>query len=236
MPTDPVAALLYVSLLLPGVAFVWSYEGHRPTVKRSAFRETASVVIASVASLGTVFVLTYLLSFLSPPVAAYLHSFVTKPDELIARDTQLFIGVVLGLLTVSTALGLAYGSASAFQALKRFRAWAYKRATRKELKVFERGLSAWSAAFEAEPEHYVNVGVQLKSGAWIQGGLDSYTQSADEGPDRAMTLNGTIECRLPGSDDLIELEGVGMIVVTASEIDFMTVSYEPKSAPDVEDS
>lgn len=225
MPTEPIAAIIYVCLLLPGIAFIWNFEGHRPSIKRSVFRETATVVIASAASLLSVFICVYVTGFLSTAVQRGLLQFFVDPVGLFKSDSQRFIGVLLAGATASVALGAFYGSATAHKwfrsAIQRLYALF-----RKDMPSIERGLSAWSAAFDALPRHDVRIGAQLKSGTWIQGNLYTFNQDGHDGPDRALTLSGEIFYRLADSDHVRELEGFSMVVLQASEIEFMTVGHE----------
>ncbi|QHC54512.1 DUF6338 family protein [Rathayibacter tanaceti] len=47
LPTSIWGVALYVFALFPGIAFIFDHEGHRPVSKRSALRETATVVFVS---------------------------------------------------------------------------------------------------------------------------------------------------------------------------------------------
>jgi hypothetical protein len=224
MPTEPIAAVIYVCLLLPGIAFIWNLEGHRPSIKRSVFRETATVVIASAASLLSVFIFIYLTGFFNTTVQRELLQFFVDPAGLLKSDSQRFIGVLLVGTVASVILGAFYGSATAH---KWFRGAVQRLYLlfRRDMPSIERGLSAWTAAFDALPGHAVTVGAQLKSGTWVQGNLYTFNQDGHDGPDRALTLSGNIVYRLADSDQERMLEGFSMLVLQASEIEFMTVGH-----------
>lgn len=228
MPTEPVAALLYLCLLLPGIAFIWNYEGHRPSIKRSVFRETATVLIASAASLVSVFIVFYIAGFYFESFRKALQQFFIDPQAQLRADSQAFFGVVLVSMIAAVVLGAFYGSATAHADVKAIRRWISK-VRRKSTPTMERGLSAWSAAFESMPDHHVNLGVQLKSGTWIQGRLFTYNQDGDDGPERALTLNGGILYRLSNGENVNELEGFSMAVVHASDIEFLAVGHERRA-------
>lgn len=230
MPTEPIAALLYICLLLPGIAFVWQYEGHSSTVKRSAFRETAVVVIASAVSLVMVFMIHYLLAFFFSPLRVGIQKFFLDPQELFREDSQLFAGVMLASFTAAVALGAFLGSATASGLQKKCRS-AWLKLRKIESETVERGQSAWNTAFEMVPDHKVIVGVQLKSGAWIQGVLRSFSRTGDETPDRAFTLTGEIWYRRADGVDVHRLEEHGTVVIQAPEIDYLTVGYEEPENP-----
>jgi hypothetical protein len=226
LPTEPIAALLYICLLLPGVAFVWSYEGHRSLVKRSAFRETASVVIASVASIVVVFLVHYVLGFLWEPAAKTLREFFLDAGKLFRDDSQLFLGVVLFDLLLAILVGLFLGSRPA-DALRRGLQARWRKVWNRDSNVIDREQSGWLEAFRARHDERIHVGIQLKSGAWLQGILYSYTKTGDEVPERALVLSGRVHYRAAGGENMYPLEGFSSVVVQAAEIDHLMVGYEP---------
>ncbi|WP_156037188.1 DUF6338 family protein [Arthrobacter sp. UNC362MFTsu5.1] len=227
MPTEPIAALLYICLLLPGVAFIWSYEGHRSLMKRTAFRETAAVVIASVTSIVAVFLVHYLLGFFWEPAAKSLREFFLEPGKLFREDSQLFLGVVLVDLLAAILVGLFLGSRPADTLRRKLQTLWRKALNRDDADVMDREQSGWLEAFRAAPDERIHVGIQLKSGAWLQGILWSYTKTGDEVPERALTLRGRIHYRMAGSENLHAMEDFSTVVVQAAEIDHLMVGYEP---------
>lgn len=229
MPTEPLAAVLYICLLLPGIAFLWSYEGHASIVKRSVFRETAIVVVASAASLLSVLVLHHLASFAFQPLRIVIRQFFTDPAVLFRSDSQLFLTVVFADLALAVALGFFYGSNVANRMLRNAKGFWYK--FRKKDTPFDRGQSGWNTAFEMYPDHRVVVGVYLKSGAWLQGTLKTWTHTAEETGERALTLTHDLMYRSPDSEVAHALEGYSIIVVQASEIDYLTVGYIESDSP-----
>jgi hypothetical protein len=231
VPTEPIPALLYVCLLLPGIAFIWRYEGHSSTIKRSAFRETSAVVIASAASLVAVFVIHYVLAFFSEPFRTTLREFFVDPGELFRQDSQLFFGIVLGDLALAVAFGAFFGSAAASRLQKS--SWAgWLRLWKKKPATLERNQSAWNAAFERFPDHKVIVGVHLKSGNWVQGVLDTHSRSGDESPDRAFTLVGDLWYQTATGEEAHKLESHAAVIIQAPEIDYLTVGYQRPTADD----
>lgn len=161
-------------------------------IKRSAFRETAAVVIASAASIVAVFIIHYVLAFFFEPARSTLRQFFIEPGELFRQESQLFFGIILADLALAVSFGAFFGSASASRLLK----WCWTswlRLRKKEPAAIERGQSARNTAFEMLPDHKVIVGVHLKSGAWLQGALKSFSRTGDETPDRAFTLTGPVK-------------------------------------------
>jgi hypothetical protein len=181
-----------------------------------------------------VFLLHYVLGFFVEPVRAALRQFFIDPSELFRDDSQLFFGVVLLDLGLAVAFGFVFGSAIASRLLKKTcNTWLKWR--NKEPNTIARGQSAWITAFDRKPDYKVIVGAQLKSGAWVQGVLDSFSRSGDEIPDRAFTLSGEIYYRMAGSDNVHRLDYHGALIVQASEIDYLTVGYEEPDNPEASD-
>lgn len=229
MPTEPLAALLYVCLLLPGIAFIWNYEGHRPVIRRSAFRETAHVVIASAVSIVSVFSLHYIAGFFFDSAREFLRSLFLDPGNLFRMDSQLFFGMMLGDLTMAVAFGAFFGSRSADTARRWMRSKWYA-LKKQKLPSLDRGLSAWGALFEVPSDVAVHLGIQLKSGNWVQGRLLTYNGDGHDGPDRALTLRGDLGYMRADGENLHDIPDSQMIV-QASEIDYMTVGYQHSEDP-----
>lgn len=231
MPTEPIAALLYVCLLLPGIAFIWRYEGHSSTIKRSAFRETSAVVIASAASLVAVFIIHYVLAFFWEPARTTLRQFFLDPGGLFRQDSQLFFGIILTDLALAVTFGAFFGSVAATRLMKA--AWAgWLWLWNKKPAALERNQSAWNAAFERFPDHKVIVGVHLKSGSWIQGVLDTHSRTGDETPDRAFTLVGDLWYQTASGKKAHRLESHAAVIIQAPEVDYLTVGYQLPTAED----
>lgn len=67
----------------------------------------------------------------------------------------------------------------------------------------------------------VMVGVQLKSGIWVQGAHDGHSDVEEENGDRQLILRSPLKYRLKDDDKLEELAPFDRVVISASEIDFM---------------
>ncbi|MEV7649105.1 DUF6338 family protein [Arthrobacter sp. NPDC089319] len=59
-------------------------------------------------------------------------------------------------------------------------------------------MSGWAYAQSKDPTAKIMVSVQMKSGLWIFGQLDSFNPDANDGPDRSMVLSGQLSHRPPG--------------------------------------
>ena len=221
MPNNAVSLALYVFALFPGVAFAFMSEGHRPIAKRSALRETAAVISVSVLCDSVVLLLLIAVSLFVPPLAKTLEFAFQKGDAFVASNVQWLFPSLLGLLTVATLLGAVLGSKRAYEAgLKKL--WTSS--------LVNRDASAWGIAVAlADDDDKIQLGIQLKSGTWVQGQLHHFDNAGDGDPTRALVLTGELKHRPIGVADQVDVSGYGLIVVEAGEIDFLMVGYEPQS-------
>ena len=71
----------------------------------------------------------------------------------------------------------------------------------------------------------VLVGVQLKSGSWLQGIHNAHSDVAEHSSDQQLILSSPLRYRSAGDGDLLKFEDFDRLVVRASEIDYLT-SFE----------
>lgn len=216
MPTEPLAALVYVFLLVPGISYAYQSEKHRPRGLRSAFRETATVVVASSIFLVTVLALTLLTSVFVPELSDWVREFIARPDQLLATNPRGTTAILLAGLGVATAMGLYFGS----KAGHNFLHWI----TGGDGKI-KYHTSAWDTVFTLHPTAAVMVTVQLRSGNWVYGRLHEYSPSPIEDGDRAMILVSPIYFRGTNASEISELQNAQAMVIQASEIDYLTTQY-----------
>ena len=216
MPTEPLAALVYVFLLVPGIAYSFASEKHRASGKRSAFKETATVVVVS--SICVVILLSIILavSLFLAPVRDWASAFIATPNELVKEHPLGVLGIIIIFLLSASVLGLLLGQ----KATQNFVRGLLHRDDH-----IEPDVSGWWKSFELIPEATKRVSVQLKSGRWVSGELRSYNPSPDESQDRSLVLVGRINFRGPGDPREQVLENVQSVVIQASEIDYLGVSY-----------
>lgn len=222
MPTEPLAALVYIFMLVPGIVFVHKSEMHRPTIRRSIFRETSAVIVVSAVCFAAVALVAFIWSFFDGEVANLFYQFLTSPDALLKKDPQLLVAVVLSSLLIATAVGFSMGTKGFQSGLDQLMGGA---------DAINRTHSGWAEAFELYPAAEVVVGVQLKSGTWVQGQMYTYNPLPHDDPDRSLTLTGNIRYRTQNMDETASFEGLTMLIIQASEIDFLAVGHnEPVQA------
>ncbi len=210
MPTDLIGVAFYVLLILPGVMFAISRERHRPRIKQSAFRETATAIFVSTAIAASVGFTVAIASLLSPPVHSEVVRFLEDP-ALYARER--FEGfVIFGFVLLSAATWAAWWLGS-----KRADDLIFAR------RAEDPNRDSWGYVFTRKPEARNFAGVRLKEGTWVQGFVDTYGNVGEEGMPKALTLIGAIGIRPPGGE-LEPYEGE-VLVLKDAEILYMTVTY-----------
>lgn len=218
MPTTLAGLALYVLTLSPGLAFVFAREGHRPTVRRSVFRETATVILVSAVCDAIVAAGVAFASFFWPELFAVLRRLAIEDQPFIAGHLAALFLITCGLIVVATVLGWLAGTKRIHTLISR-RAWGAS--------LIERDASAWGVAFDlGEVTDRVLVGVQLKSGWWLEGVLYAFDNAGDADPHRTITLTGDLKSRAPASDQLNAISGYGTLIVEAGDIEYVLVGYE----------
>ncbi len=209
MPTDLVGVGFYLLLILPGVVFAMSRERHRPRVKRSAFRETATAIFVSTAIVSLFALLFAVGSVASADVHREVQRFLLDPATYARQHFEPF--VIFGLLCL---------------ALAAWAAWWLGGPTAQRL-VFGRSddpdRESWGYVFNRKPEARNFAGVQLTDGTWVQGFVDTYGNVGEEGMPKALTLIGQISIR-PAGGELEAFDGE-VLVVKDSDILYLTVTY-----------
>ncbi|UTM47247.1 DUF6338 family protein [Glutamicibacter mysorens] len=217
MPTDPFSAIIYVLLLVPGIVYTRQIERRRTTGKLSVFRETASVVIASSASIFMVWAVVVLLSLI-PSVFPWVSVMVSDPDSVRTEKPIVYSGLLMGLLFLSVLFGYLGGQPW----MAKFFSWLNEREG--DIKLHR---SAWSVAFEAPKGTYVILSVQFKNGDWLQGPLHHSNPSPDETDDRSLMVEGPILFRSAEADEANVLDQEQTVIISASEIRYLSVMKDP---------
>lgn len=216
MPTTIAGIALYIFSLFPGVAFIFAREGHQPTAKRSVLRESATIVLVSTICEVLLALILVLVSIFVPDVARVIKESLSG-DLSWSRDNFQTVAIgIVGFLGLATTLGFFAGGKAVHDA-GLHRLW--------DNSLVARDSSAWGAAFTKFPNAKVLLGIELKSGGYLQGYLFAFDNSADPEPHRAITLSGEIKFRPDGESKLAETEGFGLVIVEAMDIELLYVAY-----------
>jgi hypothetical protein len=228
VPTNIFGVALYIFALFPGIIFTFSRERHKPSVKRTAFRETTTVLLVSAVCDGAVFLVIVGLSFAGPEIGKVGLSFFAPWNKLDPFGVLWLVLLILGSLAATLALGWFLGSATMDgTALGKF--------LQSNTTLVDPNASAWGYSFTVGPDNttwdgLTLVGLQLKSGTWVQGYLHRYDNASDGDVRRALTLAGEIKVRPVGSAiDPQKVDGFGIMIIEAAEIEYLLVGYEEPS-------
>lgn len=216
MPTSLLGVALYVFALFPGIAFIFAREGHQPAVKRSALRETASLIFVSA-------ICDAITAFLIVVVAHWWSDLDTRIGETLRGDLNwvrenLLLSLVA--LVIFAGVATAFGYAAGTQ-------WAHEHG----LKFLwnspiPRDTSGWKALFDERPNNQaaiVEVAVVLKSGGWISGILHTFDNDPDPHPHRTLTLLQP-QYRAVGVASPVIL--TDYVMIEADQIELLQVMYK----------
>ena len=223
MPTTLTGLLLFVVLLLPGFTYQVGKERSGAERRPPPFRETVSIVAASVISELVIVAVTWPLwsrVLDTRRLTSGLGSYWRDQPGLLA-------GCALALLVL--ACGLAFAATQ-----PRIRGWW---PMRKVLGKYphESTMSAWWRLFEEWqpdiPPDRRYVGCVLEDGSFIAGYFGSFNRSADDLPDRDLILVEPIKYR---DKDVKEIRDypAHAVCVSARRMVVMFVTYVDPS-PDV---
>lgn len=218
MPTTLTGLLLFVVLLMPGMAYVAIRERDTPEQRRSVFRETALMASVSIVADAAAIAMFALVRVLWPG---------GTPDAgRLVRDASGYLREEYVLVAVWSAGVLALAVALAAGA-----AWLVRRR-----RPHPSTMSSWWILFEKwrrdTDVRDVQVGCVLGDGSYIQGWLGSFSTSADDAPDRDIILTGPgIKMRPLGAGDYETLD-FGAVCVSARNIVTMFIAYRPPEPVD----
>jgi hypothetical protein len=229
VPINIVGLVFFIVMLWPGLTYISVRERRYPSLKRSTFREAIDVVSASL-GIASVIVGIFCLSYLLIP------RWTPKPDDLLF-DTRPYVQSHLPLVLIWTALAIALSQLAAVflghgHVQRVIRKVFKRKATAAGATIHESRLSAWWLAFNQYPvtEAVPYVGCQLEDGSFVSGMLHSYARLWEDSPDRDLILRAPIRFRPAKSSADKALADVGMVVVSARNIQLMTVSYMPSGS------
>lgn len=214
IPTTISGLILLVFFLAPGIAYVAVRERHRPVRSRSAFRESAAVLLISAIAYTVVGLLFWLLSLPFVIVRHQLAGLLPSPTTYYLHHP--LPAVVTALFVAAIAIVAATLAATA-------RARRIARAVFRSTSTDPNG-SAWWVAFEQEPDVDTRVGITLLDGTWLSGSLLSWSRSSEETADRELVLQPPLWIRYPDDDQLTRFD-TERVIVSARQIAMINAEY-----------
>lgn len=201
---------------MPGLIYFFQSEKRRSAPRRSVFRETSTVIVSSAIFLGIPLVGWALLSYPFPSLRSALSASLTNFTTQFANaPIEYFLWTVVYLLGASLLAFLA--------ATVKIQKLLTKLAGRGSIETRHSG---WTFVFdEKDPSHVLVASIQLKSGTWVQGNVASYSPTVEENDQRSIILSGSITLRTSTSCELTYIEDGQQMVIQASQIEYLIVTY-----------
>jgi len=226
VPTTLTGLLLFVVLLLPGFVYLTGKERGGTERHVSPFRETVTIVTASITSEIAVLILFAIVRSVWPSVTPDVGALIRGGSAYLGGNYRQFAIWGGGLLAFSTALAyLATIPAIRRGMAKLHLAGPYPHSS---------AVSAWWMLFERfAAGRRVHVACTLDDGSAVAGNLQSFNTSADDSPERELVLGAPIMYRPPGGQKEQEQEYlVSGASVAAQRIVTLFVTYvEPVTPP-----
>jgi hypothetical protein len=226
VPTTAVGLLIFILTLAPGFLYlVVAERGKRPFRKISAFRETSTLVLISVAADLAVLLLFAMCRVLISEHTPDFGRIVREPRPYFREDYAYLLSWVLALFLLACLLSLVFAVlANRDDVLTKLRT-----STPGKWMVPERGVqfeSAWWRMFMYPPmaTKAKRVTCLLTDGSRIQGWLWSFSEEASESADREVLLSGPLTFQAP--DGVITHEQKGAVSVSARNLLLLQVQYE----------
>lgn len=216
MPKNLLEALFYIYLLFPGLAYSAAREAHRPPSRRSAFRESATIVFVSVLCIGTVFLLAVLTGLFSADIRNWLSLLVLDSTQLIRNDSQFFFLVLVAALLAGTWLGWLLGGKKSHDLFLRLRDPYFD-----SRKLVDREQTTWQTLLIGRRGTSTYVHARLKNGALVEGYLYSYS-IADSSSEWALTLRPV---KYTYADGEVQDFDYSLVMIRAEDVDFVAVKY-----------
>lgn len=212
MPDTFLGLLIFVVFLAPGISFFLVKESRRPQRELSAFRETALVVLAGVVCNGLALLGLLIVREFEPRLTPDLAALLTAPGTEFKTHPLFIAGWTLGVVGLACVVGAILG-------LTR---WPSIGSIRFE--------SAWYKAFHYFPGHAIYCGCELEDGSWVGGYLSSFNTDVEDNADRELMLTRA-RYRGPKGGKVVQLPGVGFVIVSARRLVRLDVSYLPPEPP-----
>lgn len=209
MPTTLTGLILFVVLLLPGFAYLVGKERNGTERRVSPFRETVSIVSASVTSeLGAAAVT----AIVWVPALDVRHALPDTDQWWRAHAWAIVAWSALILLVATLAAWLATTAT-----VRRYWPGEYPHSST---------VSGWWKLFKrwAPPGSTVMVQCRLEDGSFITGMLGSFNPNADDIEDREIAMWAPLHFRPKGSSRSEELD-LDVMTISARRIRWLGVKY-----------
>lgn len=236
MPTSPLALLLYLALLIPGLVYVLVWERKAPHRRPSAFRESAAVVFVSVIAELAVLSLFALYAAVLPEAAPNVDRLIREGQRYAVPHWVSLTWWTLGLLALASAgaAAVAWWVARHPHASTQSAWWELFWSQPRQIQHgparaarWARRRPRWIRARARREAPMVKVGCVMDDGTQWSGTMAWFNQLADEVPDRDLILLAPIFYQ-QGQEAVQELNSHA-VCLSARHITAIRVRYELES-------
>jgi hypothetical protein len=224
MPTTLAGLLIFVIALSPGFCYILRRERIFVSRDFSTFRESASVILGSILSLGISLSVFSIFRSIFPKHTPDIGALVRTPKLYI--DAHYAYLAWWGVAILATACIISVIAPHVFrwwseQDLRsKLPDWASKHiGSGQDIKL----VPAWWEVFEANPDKSRRVVCKLEDGSHVEGVLHTYSHASNETGDRDFVLGAPLIIRDPDGDAL--KEDVGGLVISAKRLMYLYVDY-----------
>ncbi|WP_156365736.1 DUF6338 family protein [Nocardiopsis sp. NRRL B-16309] len=249
MPTTPIALLLFVILIGPGICFVLRRESLRPTRQVSAFRDTVLIAAVSVLCDAVVVSLLLLIGLIWPKWIPDFSALIENFSSHVAENYMDLWWWFIGTVAVACLLGFVLHDLVTFGGWTRRRVIeklhsttaipVYVRRFLPRVNSFDPNWSSWRRVFhqhnylksEDKDRAEYHLDCWLEDGSLFRGVLYSSSPEVEESADRDLVLQAPLKYRPPGGKELKDIPGRGKVILSARQLVAVHVTLAAKSEP-----
>lgn len=228
IPSGLVGAVLFIVLLWPGFAYYSIRAKNRPDRKLTSLQEIVTIVSASLIAIATTGLVFGIIRVAWPSVTPDVRRLLFEPQAYL-KDHYVRTGWWAASLLAAAVLGsAAVALAQSYPRLSRVR-WLNWLVAPPDSST----MSAWWIAFsDRDPrKEHIYVGCAIDDGSHISGRLHSFSQLAEDSPDRDLVLRAPISVRPAGASQMEGIKNAALMTISARHIVSVTVTYVRRPAP-----
>lgn len=224
MPTTVVGLLIFISIIAPGLSFVFVIESRLPKRRLSVFRETVSIAAIGLLCDATVVLAYVLLKNFQPSWGFDFGALVRNPTDYWSAQYGAILWTSVVALAIACILGATLG-----------RFW--------NASAFSESSGWWSMFKEAYEEvtgvESVLVFCELADDEFVVGALRSFNTDSIDNLDREIVLQAPLyhHPRASNPDENANeaslIENVGLTAINAHQLKQIWVSFLPYDVADI---
>lgn len=221
IPSSLTGVLAFLLILGPGYVFVRRIEVLEALYRVSPFRETVSIVFASLSCNLGALLLFGIVRIVFPSITPDIGALVRQGQSYWAADYGRINAY--GLVVYGVALAIAF--VASHPKVRGAGFWDNK---------LIRGIvgapvldsrSAWSRLFGVADDTIVRVACEFDDGSWVDGWVYDWNAQPEEDADRSIVLHAPIRARASGADATVHLVGIGYTLISQSRIVRLDVTH-----------